>query len=73
MFAALKKLFARTTADRSTPPRIASLAVESLEAREVPAGLSTIDYVPSITADAPDDSIEAMVKTGYDLKLNKKL
>ena len=73
MFAALKNLFTRTTTGRSTPPRIATLAVESLETREVPAGLSTIDYVPSITVDAPDESTEAMVRTGYDLKMNKKI
>ena len=73
MFAALKNLFART-ADRSPPARRAALAVESLEAREVPAGLSTVDYVPEIiSTDAQLESPEAMMKTGYDLKLNKKL
>jgi len=40
MFASLKKLLARTTPSTTTPARPATLAVESLETREVPAGFA---------------------------------
>src|SRR5436309_454108 len=52
MLASLKKLLARTTPSGTTPARPATLAVESLETREVPAVMVMAGWSQSVNTHA---------------------